>query len=88
MKTTPRVYGISAGFVLGNPILVMTPAAAQEDRGKTFRPGAAKSKPQSVPKGGPAPRTADGHRISLEFGSRAPAGGFSFNPAPQKAIRR
>src|SRR5882762_6349210 len=53
MKRRLGYYGISAGVVLGILTLVMTPAAAQEGQeGKPSEPGAAKSKPQSVPKGG------------------------------------
>jgi hypothetical protein len=61
MKRRLASYGVCAGVVLCLLCLPLLPAAAQEGQeGKASEPGAAKSKPQPIPKGGPA-----------EFGSRA-----------------
>src|SRR6266704_6296128 len=78
-------YGICAGVVLYLLSLAVPRAAAQEGQeGKPSEPGAAKSKPQSVPKGGPAPRTADGHPDLSGVWFPGTAGGFTFNTALRK----
>jgi len=59
MKRRLAYYGIIAGALLGLLCMAAIPAAAQE--GKASESGAAKAKPQAMPKGGPAPRAADGH---------------------------
>ena len=75
-------YGICAGVVLYLLSLAVPRAAAQEGQeGKPSEPGAAKSRPQPVPKGGPAPRAADGHVDLSGVWFPGTAGGFSFNPA-------
>jgi hypothetical protein len=78
-------HGICAGVVLSLLCLAVLPAAAQEGQeGKPSEPGAAKAKPQSVPKGGPAPRATDGHVDLSGVWFPGTAGGFSFNPVLRK----
>jgi len=87
MKRRLGYYGISAGVVLGILTLVMTPAAAQEGQeGKPSEPGAAKSKPQSVPKGGAALACGWSSRSLWSLDSRALLVVFFIQPCPQKAI--
>lgn len=54
--TTCRVF-CGAGLAL--ILIAFFPAAAQQ--AKNSAPGSTKAKTEAVPKGGPAPRTVDGH---------------------------
>jgi hypothetical protein len=78
-------YGILSGVALAFMWMAVSPAATQEGQGeKTPDHAGGKSKPQSAPKGGPAPRSADGHPDLSGVWFPGTAGGFSFNPALRK----
>ncbi len=76
---------IFAGIILGVFFVAATRTTAQEaQEGKAPETGAAKGKPQSIPKGGPPPRASDGHTDLSGVWFPGTAGGFSFNPALRK----
>ena len=78
-------YAICAGVVLCLLGMGAQSAPAQENReGKPSETGGAKAKSQSVPKGGPAPRSTDGHVDLSGVWFPGTAGGFTFNPAIRK----
>jgi hypothetical protein len=85
MKRRLAYYGACAGAVLCLLCVPFFSASAQEGQeGKAPESGHAKTKPQSAPKGGPAPRSADGHPDLSGVWFPGTAGGFTFNPALRK----
>src|SRR3984957_18839839 len=85
MKRRLAYYGACAGAVLCLLCVPFFTAAAQEGQeGKASEPGHAKSKPQSAPKGGPAPRSAEGHPDLSGVWFPGTEGGFTFNAALRK----
>ena len=76
MKQRLACYLTVAVVVLG--ILAIPSALAGQEENATK---SAKSKQEAVPKGGPAPRTADGHPDLSGVWFGGTAGGFTYNPA-------
>src|SRR4029077_12975255 len=80
-------YGMSAAVLLALLCMAAVPAPAQEGQeGKGSELGAAKSKAQPMPKGGPAPRAADGHPDLSGVWFPGTAGGFAFNTALRRQV--
>jgi hypothetical protein len=79
MKRRLAYCGAYAGLVLFLMCMAVLPATTQEE--KASPPGPAKAKTQAAPKGGPAPRTPDGHPDLSGVWFPGTAGGFTFNPA-------
>jgi hypothetical protein len=72
----------NAGVVLFLMWMAVLPATTQDE--KASPPAPAKAKTQAAPKGGPAPRTPDGHPDLSGVWFPGTAGGFTFNPALRK----
>lgn len=70
---------VTFGAGLALILLACFPAAAQQAKDSTA--GSAKAKTEALPKGGPAPRTVDGHPDFSGVWFPGTAGGFTFNPA-------
>src|SRR5580700_1002549 len=79
MKQRLACYLTVAVVVLGILAIPSALFGQDEDASKP-----AKSKQQAVPKGGPAPRTADGHPDLSGVWFQGTAGGFTYNPALRK----
>ena len=76
MKRRLPCYLAAVGFALGS--LYIAPQLGAQEGNSSL---AVKSKQQPMPKGGPAPRTADGHPDLSGVWFGGTAGGFTYNPA-------
>jgi hypothetical protein len=82
MKRRLAFYSACASFILFLLLVPISLSAAQNRQDeKASEPGAARSKPQPMPKGGPAPRASDGHPDLSGVWFPGTAGGFTFNTA-------
>src|SRR5579872_1056941 len=79
MKERSGCYLAIALAVLGILCMASALAAQEENNSQPAQP--IKSKQQALPKGGPAPRTADGHPDLSGVWFGGTAGGFTYNPA-------
>jgi len=79
MKQRLACYLTVAVVVLGILAIPSALAGQEENPSKPT-----KSKQEAVPKGGPAPRTADGHPDLSGVWFQGTAGGFTYNPALRK----
>jgi hypothetical protein len=79
MKQRLACYLTVAVVVLGILAIPSALAGQEENASKPT-----KSKQEAVPKGGPAPRTADGHPDLSGVWFQGTAGGFTYNPALRK----
>jgi hypothetical protein len=73
-------YCLAAVLAVAGMFCMASALAAQDESS----PKPAKSKQQPVPKGGPAPRSADGHPDLSGVWFGGTAGGFTYNPALRK----
>jgi hypothetical protein len=79
MKQRLACYLTVAVVLLGILAIPSALAGQEESASKST-----KSKQEAVPKGGPAPRTADGHPDLSGVWFQGTAGGFTYNPALRK----
>jgi hypothetical protein len=82
MKRRLAFFGVNtAALVCLLGVALLTTTAQEAQDGKSSESGATKAKTQPAPKGGPAPRTPDGHVDLSGIWFPGTAGGFTFNVA-------